>query len=313
MKTKVEKIFGRFPRYLILGVKLLKLTKLVKTVKLLKFTKFLTTFSTMSLSALVYAFFLGPWFSIGLVIMLFIHEMGHVIAMKIKGLKTSAPVFIPMFGAVIFSPPFKSRREEAFCGYGGPLLGGIAAAIMFFVWWLMPNKSSTLSETLLYISYFAAFLNLFNLLPIRPIDGGRITQVIGGWFKYIGLAVLFGFTIYLKEPFILLIWILVLQDIKLNPRFRFYLGVMLQITMMVLMFAGFSDQPEWVDYMDMVVATVVNLTLRAMTRSSAQNDELRAAEKIPVLTRAKWFVMYVGLAGALVWLMALQAAIFTKP
>ena len=79
------------------------------------------------------------------------------------------------------------------------------------------------------------------------------------------------------------------------------------------MFAGFSDQPEWVDYMDMVVATVVNLTLRAMTRSSAQNDELRAAEKIPVLTRAKWFVMYVGLAGALVWLMALQAAIFTKP
>ncbi|MBI2041918.1 MAG: hypothetical protein HYT20_02790 [Candidatus Nealsonbacteria bacterium] len=236
----MKKIFGKFPRYFIIGIKLLKLTKLLKAVKLLKFTKFLTMFSTMSLSALVYAFFLGPWFSIGLVTMLFIHELGHIIAMKIKGMKTSLPVFIPMLGAIIFSPPFKNKREEAFCGYGGPLLGGLSAAILFIFWWLMPDKSSTLSETMLHVSYFAVFLNIFNLLPIRPIDGGRITQVIGGWFKYVGFAVLFVFTIYLQEPFILLIWILVLEDIKLKPKFRFYLGAILQITMMILMFFGFG-------------------------------------------------------------------------
>ena len=103
----------------------------------------------MGLSAFVYAFWLGPWFSIAFVIMLFIHEMGHVMAMKIKGMPTSAPVFIPMFGAVIFAPKFKNKQDEAFVGYAGPLVGGLAALALFGIWALLPSPS----KLILLVSY----------------------------------------------------------------------------------------------------------------------------------------------------------------
>src|SRR3989344_3078328 len=121
-------------------VLLMKSTKLFKVVKMLKFTKILITFFSMALSVFVYAFMMGPWFSIGFVLMLFIHEMGHVMALRHKGYPASAPIFIPMFGAVIFSPAFNNAEEEAYIGYGGPFIGGLAAVALFGVWAVLPTQ-----------------------------------------------------------------------------------------------------------------------------------------------------------------------------
>ena len=74
-----------------------KSIKLVVIFKAMKFTKVLVTLVSMLLSAVIYGFWLGPWFGIGLVLMLFIHEMGHVIALRLKGFETSGPVFIPFW------------------------------------------------------------------------------------------------------------------------------------------------------------------------------------------------------------------------
>src|SRR3989344_1385694 len=152
---------------LVLLTKSTKLVKVYKLLKLMKFTKAFMTFASMIVSAFVYSIFLGPWFAIGLMAMLFIHEMGHIIALKIKGYPAPGPVFIPMLGAVIFAPKFKHSEDEAFIGYGGPLLGGIAAVASFGLWALLPEPS----EVLLLVSYIGIFLNLFNMLPIRPLDG----------------------------------------------------------------------------------------------------------------------------------------------
>jgi hypothetical protein len=88
---------------------LAKATKLVKAIKFLKFGKMFLTFASMILSVLVYSFMLGPWFAFGFVMMLFIHEMGHIVALRVKGYNTPGPIFIPMLGAVIFAPKFRRR------------------------------------------------------------------------------------------------------------------------------------------------------------------------------------------------------------
>ena len=228
--------FGRLARYAVLLMKLAKLVKVFKALKFLKFAKPLLTFGTMGISTLVYSFYLGPWFAIGLVLMLFIHEMGHVWAMQVKGMPTPAPVFIPMLGAVIFAPPFKSREEEAFVGYGGPLVGSIAGLAMFGVWAIIPGRP----EILLLISFIALYLNLFNLLPIRPLDGGRITQVTGSWFKHVGVGILLLFTAYTMQPMILLIWILVLSDFTMHPKLKAGIGLACEALMVALMAAGYT-------------------------------------------------------------------------
>lgn len=111
-----------------------KSAKLISLLKVIKLTKVILTASTMALSAVIYGWTYGPAFGVGLVSMLFIHEMGHVIAMRRVGMKTSAPVFIPFLGAVIFVPHIEDRAIEAYVGYGGPLLGSLAALVCMAAW-----------------------------------------------------------------------------------------------------------------------------------------------------------------------------------
>lgn len=292
---------------LVLLTKSTKLVKVFKLLKLMKFTKAFMTFVSMIVSAFVYAIFLGPWFAIGLITMLFIHEMGHIIALKIKGYSAPGPVFIPMLGAVIFAPRFENPEDEAFIGYGGPLVGGLAALILFGVWALVPKPS----DILLMTSYIAAYLNLFNLIPIRPLDGGRITQVIGSWLKYVGLLGLLAFSLHIKEPSILLIWILVLGDINLNPVLRFGVGATCQIAMMTLMFIGFGDQPLWVNVLDSCLATIFTFSFYAAACDWI-SDEVEKVIEVATSIRIKWTILYVILTTCLTILMLYQIPYLPK-
>src|SRR3989344_6518301 len=189
---------------------LLVLGKSAKVFKAAKIAKPAITFASMALSLFAYAFWLGPWFSVGFIAMLFIHEMGHVIALRLKGYPAPTMVFIPFLGAAIFAPAFQDREDEAYVGYGGPLLGSIGAAALFGVWFFL-EESSTAAHLVLITSYVAVFINLFNLLPISPLDGGRITQATGRWFQYVGIAGLVIFSFFFRQPVILFIWILVID------------------------------------------------------------------------------------------------------
>lgn len=288
--------------------KIAKLTKLGKAFKALKATKLALTFGSMAISAFVYSFMWGPWFAVGFVIMLFIHEIGHVIAMRIKGIPVSAPVFIPMLGAVIFAPPFKDRETEAFVGYGGPLLGTIGAVISFGLWAVLPGESAFF----LVLSYLALFLNLFNLIPIRPLDGGRITQVASRFFGILGGAIILVLPILLQNPGLLLLWILILPDIKIDPRFRMGAGAFSQMAMVTLMIGGYSDQGLGMDIVDCLLATAFNLIIFAMMmlERTKERTSLEAGRKelppAPMSSRIKWSILYFLLAGVIIGLMACQ-------
>ncbi|HEU0050962.1 MAG TPA: site-2 protease family protein [Patescibacteria group bacterium] len=241
---------------------------LTKSAKLLKFGKFFLTFLSMALSVLVYSLSWGWWFAVAFVLVLFVHEMGHVIAMSQKGHKALAPVFIPMLGAVVFAPKFTSRDEEAYVGFGGPLAGAVISLLVFVLWAILPGND----HFLLVVSFISTFINLFNLLPIRPLDGGRVTQAVGPWFTVIGFAGLIALTALIKQPSILMIWLVILVDLKINAKVAFSVGLICFVVMVVLFCLGHGEQLFWINVMDAVIGWLLVVTLYGKAIGKLSNE-----------------------------------------
>src|SRR4030095_10698408 len=97
-----------------------------------KFGKLLTTGGTMLISLVAYAFVFGWRYAAGVVVLLFVHEMGHYIAARQKGVDVGAPPFIPFVGAWINLKDMPhDARTEAYVGLGGPLLGTAGAVLCY--------------------------------------------------------------------------------------------------------------------------------------------------------------------------------------
>ena len=149
-------------------------------------TALVRTGGSMLVSILVYAFLLHPpLLAAGFVILIFIHEMGHVIALRHYGIRSSPPLFIPFVGAVITVPRMRDAKEEAIVGIGGPVLGTIGALACFAAWWIWFRQTG--NQLLLVLSYFGFMLNALNMLPIPPLDGGRVTAAVSPWIWPLGI------------------------------------------------------------------------------------------------------------------------------
>jgi Zn-dependent protease len=151
---------------------------------LLGLTK-LSTFSTMLLSFLVYGKVFGWRFGIGLVVSIYIHEMGHVAALLRYGIKAGAPMFIPGIGAFVRLKQYPADpREDARVGLAGPIwgLGAALASFALFV--------ATGWEGWAAIAKAGAILNLFNLMPLGPLDGGRAFRSLARPQRWLATAVL---------------------------------------------------------------------------------------------------------------------------
>ncbi len=147
--------------------------------------KLLVTAGTALVSVAAYSIFFGWEFAAGFVVLLLVHEMGHVIALRREGIKASAPMFIPFMGAAIFSRTLgDDALAEARVGLAGPILGSVGAAAVAAIGEL------TGSSLLIALAYFGFFINLFNLLPVIPLDGGRAAAAMSPWMWFVGLGVL---------------------------------------------------------------------------------------------------------------------------
>lgn len=161
------------------------------------------TFSMLA-SAFAYAWATRSWtVGIGFVAMLLIHEIGHVLAARQKGLPVSAPVFIPFVGALITMRKHpRDAATEAWIAIGGPLLGSLGALLALLA-------GMALSSTdLILVAYLGFFVNLFNLLPIRPLDGGRIAAAVTRWLWAVGLVAGLVLIVYLRSILLLMIYAL---------------------------------------------------------------------------------------------------------
>lgn len=162
---------------------------------------------TMLLSVGAYAL-IYPWtFAVGFVLLIFVHELGHILAARRRGLPVSAPFFIPFLGALILMKRHpKDAETEAYIGIGGPLLGTAGAFVCYAAGWWSGQ------DIWFALAYTGFFLNLVNLLPIHPLDGGRIVTAVSRWLWLVGVVAGPLFFWRFGSFLFLLIWLVFLWE-----------------------------------------------------------------------------------------------------
>ncbi|HLO96190.1 MAG TPA: site-2 protease family protein [Burkholderiaceae bacterium] len=169
----------------------------------LKLGKLLLSGGSMLLALGVYALLYGWRYAAGFIALLFVHEMGHYLAARHKGLNVGLPTFIPFVGAWIdLKDQPHDAQTEAFVGLGGPLLGTVGATACYLL------ARSWGADWLLAVAYSGFFLNLFNLIPVSPFDGGRITAVLSPRIWLLGVPVLVGLFLWRPSPMLILMAVL---------------------------------------------------------------------------------------------------------
>ena len=203
--SRIKKALGPLA---VVGVVIAKFFAKLKFV-LLPLLKFLPLLlksgGTMLLMIWVYTQLWGWQFALGFVLLLFVHEAGHLLVARQFGLKVGAPVFIPFMGAFIaLKEAPRNAWMEACVGIGGPMLGSFGALICNV---LGEMFAQPLFIALAWIVYF---LNLFNLTPVGMLDGGRIVTALSRWLWLPGFALLLWFG--WKYPNFI-IWLIVLLSL----------------------------------------------------------------------------------------------------
>ncbi|QMV42752.1 site-2 protease family protein [Cohnella cholangitidis] len=187
-------------RSLLAGIGVFLLAKFKWAIALLKWTKFGGTFISMMVSLGAYAAIYGWKFGVALVYLIFVHEMGHLIAAKRKGIPMSPAFFIPFVGAMVsMKERPRDAATEAYLAYGGPLAGLISflPAVVLY--------ETTGEPFWALVVFLGAFLNLFNLIPISPLDGGRIVSVLSTKIWFVGLLALGVVVAISPSPFLFFI------------------------------------------------------------------------------------------------------------
>ena len=209
-RTGLGRLFGPL---IFVGALLLKFGKIA--LLFVGKAKFLTTSVSMLVSVAAYTFIFGFWFAAGFVVLLLVHEMGHVIQLRREGIEASAPLFIPFLGAVVGAKSLgDDATAEARVGLAGPILGTLGAAAC------IPLYAATGNELFKALAFTGFFLNLFNLVPLTPLDGGRAMAALSPWMWFAGLFAFALLAFTAPNPIILLI--LLLGGLDTYRRFKAY-------------------------------------------------------------------------------------------
>lgn len=173
--------------------------------------KYLGAVLSIGVSLVAYSLWFGWSFAAGFIALMFVHEMGHVLELRRQGVKASLPMFVPFLGAFVnMKEAPRSAFHEALSGLAGPYLG-TGAALVVTVW-----GHATGSQFLLQLGAMGLFLNLFNLLPMLPLDGGRAAAALHPVLWLVGLVGLLAMVMFAFSPVLLLV--LVLGTVELWQR-----------------------------------------------------------------------------------------------
>ncbi|MDX6551066.1 MAG: hypothetical protein QOJ31_1750 [Gaiellales bacterium] len=205
--------------------------------------KFLATGITFLVSVAAYASIWGWRFGVGFTLLLFVHEIGHVIQLRREGVPATAPLFIPFLGAVVGMKELPENAwVEAKVGLAGPVLGSLGAAVC------LAAGVALDSDLLRALAYTGFFLNLFNLIPLLPLDGGRAVAAVHPAFWFVGLFAVAALFFWHHNLILLLIVLLGVRELwhrwehRREPESRLYhavtLGQRLTISAVYLLLVG---------------------------------------------------------------------------
>lgn len=158
---------------------------------------------TMVVSVFAYALLFGWWYAVGFVLLILVHEMGHYVAARLCGLPVGLPTFIPFVGAWIQMDRAPTNvHTEAYVGIAGPIFGTAAALAV------LAAANASDSMLLLALAYAGFMINLFNLLPVTPLDGGRIVAIVSPRIWLLGLPLLGLVFLWYPSPILILVMLL---------------------------------------------------------------------------------------------------------
>jgi Zn-dependent protease len=196
-----------------LAVVLVLLAKFKGLALLLLKVKFVGTALTMLVSIGAYALLFPVWFAVGIVVLIWVHEMGHVLQLRREGIPASAPMFIPFLGAFVAMKQMpKDALAEARVGLAGPVLGTLGGLATLGLYAL------TREPLFLGLAYFNSIINLFNLAPLLPLDGGRAVGAMSLGFQVVGLVVMVA--LFFVAPIMALVALLGLPELWNRWRMR---------------------------------------------------------------------------------------------
>jgi len=182
------------------GILLFLLTKAKYLLSLKYLGVLLKSGGSMLLMIWVYAQMWPAEFAVGAVLLLLVHELGHAVILLHLGVKFSAPLFIPFLGALIGMKEMpRDVGKEALMAYGGPFLGTLGAQLCFNLYYW------TGKTVFLGLAQFGYLINLFNLAPYSPLDGGRIVGAISPKIWIVALPLMFIAGLYLSSFILLLV------------------------------------------------------------------------------------------------------------
>lgn len=316
-KSKTGNTIGAISAFIFL-----KAGKLFYALKSLKYAKYLLTVITMAFSSLLYGFKYGSWvFGIGLVLMILVHETGHAVAMVKKGMKATVPIFIPFLGAAIFCEPTKDKDKEAYIGYGGPLLGTLGALACIAFAFLFEDGSH-MSGMLHILGNVGLMINLFNLIPARPLDGGRILHVLGDSVAFIGLPILLLLAISTGDTVLIFIALVTASEANII-KFKttvFLMGLCTSVGTFLVYAEPTSgswdvliNAAEIVILAAMTVAFFVALIFsKRKDKTEIVEDVTEVQEKIAFGTKLKWVTYYLAITIGIVMLMVWHSQFLPK-
>ncbi|WP_077590324.1 site-2 protease family protein [Planococcus lenghuensis] len=282
-------------------------TKLKFVLAIVKFAK-LQTLISMFLSLGFYAAVFGWKFGVALIYVLFIHEMGHLVAARVKGIRTSPAIFVPFMGAVIGIDPkaIKDAETESFIAYGGPLAGllSIIPAIPLYLY--------TDEPLFALIIYLGAFLNLFNLLPVSPLDGGRIVASLSTALWGFGIVLLIVLNFVMPGPMLLLItviggisWITHLLRGRKKKQFENEIGEIDRKIRQLAWQLDISPVPETEEEVKDAASLLARRHKLERMRAERKEEIHRISTYYvtSTKTKVKWALLYIGLIGVLAFIM----------
>lgn len=180
----------------------------VKLLKFAKLAKVASSAGSMLLSVFLYSLTYGWGYAAGFIGLLFCHEMGHYLAARQRGLAVGLPTFIPFVGAWIeIKDGFRDAETEAYVAFAGPAIGTLSALACLALGNLLD------SDLMRAVAYSGFILNLFNLIPLSPLDGGRITSIVSPHIWLIGIPALVALFFYWPSPLLIMIAVLAIGHV----------------------------------------------------------------------------------------------------
>ena len=149
-----------------------------------------------------------------MLLLLFVHETGHYLAARRRNMEVTPPVFTPL-GAVISIGASRSAEDEAYMAIAGPLVGGFASITTVLIAFYFH------SPTLMLAGFWGALINLFNMIPLSPLDGGRISMVLSRHAWVVGAPLLFlSFSFFGFNPINILVFVIIVLAALADVRHR---------------------------------------------------------------------------------------------